>query len=516
MNRVLSIALLLLVAGCGDSQTHRELPASSAAEPDIVLISIDTLRPDHLGTYGYDRPTSPFIDEAAGRGVVFEQAWSSSPWTLPSHATMLTGLRPDRHGAIEETLPINPDAARLPEALEALGYQRAAFVTTPFVGARYGFDRGFDHFEELIPEDFALATALDADSVATRVLDWAEQLPEGSPAFAFVHLYDVHYPCDPPEPFNTRFNRTARPAELEYENYFHYLNQPLSAGAMEQQVGQYDEEIAFVDSVLKDLCTTWEASRPNTIFVIVSDHGEEHGERGSWGHGHTLTPEQLRVPWIVWGAGIEASRVATRVGLEDLAPTLAALAGTSFGPFDGVDRSPALRRAGGDPGDPGARLASTSRRNTLKVRLHAEPVDMIADLRNRQVQLYDLVQDPAATRNVAPENQDVVTTLWGAMMQEIGLPWSATRDLSFRTDGVIVSEDGSLHTGELNIAAGVSFALWPIDAVIETDQGAWTALGGQLPGEGDPLVYEGPRLNVENLELSDEERERLRALGYAN
>ena len=116
---------------------------------------------------------------------------------------------------------------------------------------------------------------------------------------------------------------------------------------------------------LNDLCTTWEASRPNTIFVIVSDHGEEHGERGSWGHGHTLTPEQLWVPWIVWGAGIEASRVATRVGLEDLAPTLAALAGTSFGPFDGVDRSPALRRAGGDGGDPGARLASTSRRVTV-------------------------------------------------------------------------------------------------------------------------------------------------------
>ena len=101
-------------------------------------------------------------------------------------------------------------------------------------------------------------------------------------------------------------------------------------------------------------------------------------------------------------------------------------------------------------------------------------------------------------------------------MQEIGLPWSATRDLSFRTDGVIVSEDGSLHSGELNIASGVRFALWPLDAAIVTEEGSWSALGGDLPGEGDPLVYEGPRVNVENLELSDEERERLRALGYAN
>jgi arylsulfatase A-like enzyme len=510
------LILVLLVAGCSGPQASRELPPSTAAEPDILLISIDTLRPDHLGLYGYERNTSPFLDEMAASGTVFEQAWASSPWTLPSHATMFTALRPDHHGAIEEHLPMNADAATLPEALESLGYQRAGFVTTPFVGARYGFDRGFDHFEELIPEDFSLATALDADSVAVRVLDWAEKLPEGAPAFAFVHLYDVHYPCDPPEPFNTRFNRVARPEELEYENYFHYLRHPLSEAALEQQRGQYDEEIAFVDSVLRDLCTTWAASRPNTVFVVVSDHGEEFGERGSWGHGHTLTPEQLWVPWIVWGAGIEASRVSARVGLEDLAPTLAALAGTSFGPFDGVDRSPALRRAGGDPGDPGAVLASTSRRSTLKIRLHAPPLDMIADLRARRVELYDLVQDPRATRDIASEQSDVVTSLWGGMMNEIGLPWMAKSDLSFTTDGVLVSEDGGLHTGDLNIAAGVRFALWPLDAVIEADAGSWAALGGELPGPEAPLSYDGPRLRVQDLELSDEEQERLRTLGYGN
>lgn len=515
MKRYLTCALILLT-GCSGPAPDRALPPSTAVEPDIVLISIDTLRPDHLGTYGYERPTSPFLDEVAARGTVFEQAWSSSPWTLPSHATMFTAQRPDHHGAIEENLPINADAAFLPESLEPLGYQRAAFVTTPFVGARYGFDRGFDHFEELIPDDFTLKTAIDADSVAHRVLDWAETLPGSAPAFAFVHLYDVHYPCAPPEPFDSRFNRVARPEELDYENYFHYQRNPLSPAQLEQQIGQYDEEINFVDSVLRELCETWAASRPNTIFVVVSDHGEEFGERGSWGHGHTLTPEQLWVPWIVWGEGIATSRVQTRVGLEDLAPTLAALAGTSFGPFDGIDRSPALRRAGGDPGDPGAVLASTSRRNTLKVRLHHPPLDLIADLRNLQVELYDLVQDPRATQNIAAQQAEVVTQLWGGMVQEIGLPWEASSRLEFTTDGVVISEDGSLHTGELTIAAGVRFALWPLDAQLVTESGSWSAIGGVLPGPDAPLEFHGTRMRVENLELSDEERERLRALGYAN
>ena len=386
------LALLLLV-GCGKPQASRELPAGSPNEPDILLISIDTLRPDHLGIYGYGRDTSPFLDSMGREGVVFDQAWASAPWTLPSHATMLSARRPQNHGAIDEALPIASNVALLPEALGALGYRCAGFVTTPFVGARYGFDRGFDRFEELMPDEFALSNVVDADSVAERVLAWAEELPAGVPAFGFIHLYDTHYPCDPPEPFNTRFNRAARPHELEYENYFHYIQNPLSEARLEQEIGQYDEEIAFVDQVLRELCTTWAASRPNTIFVVVSDHGEEFGERGSWGHGHTLTPEQLRVPWIVWGQGIARRRIETRVGLEDLAPTLAALAGTAFGPLDGVDRSGALRTATGDPGDAGARLASTSRRNTLKIRLHAEPLDMIADLRDRKVVVYDLVPD---------------------------------------------------------------------------------------------------------------------------
>jgi arylsulfatase A-like enzyme len=511
------LALLLLV-GCGKPLPSRELPAGSSSEPDILLISIDTLRPDHLGLYGYERETSPYLDSMAREGSVFDQAWASAPWTLPSHATMLSGRRPQHHGAIDEALPIASNVALLPEALGALGYRRAGFVTTPFVGARYGFDRGFDWFEELLGHEFTLANAVDADSVAERVLGWAEQLPAGVPAFGFVHLYDAHYPCDPPEPFNTRFNRVARPDELEYENYFHYIENPLSEARLEQEIGQYDEEIAFVDQVLEELCTTWAASRPNTIFVVVSDHGEEFGERGSWGHGHTLTPEQLHVPWIVWGQGIARRRIETRVGLEDLAPTLAALAGTAFGPFDGIDRSGALRTVTADPGDGGATLASTSRRNTLKIRLHAAPLDLIADLRGRQVALYDLVEDPAATRDLVPEHPDLVVDLWARMIQEVGLPWEVANAVPMSTEGVVIAQDGRLHSGEFELETGSTFGLWPLDARLRTVEGTgfWQLLGGALPGPGDPVQYHGETIRVQTLELTDEERERLRALGYVN
>lgn len=510
-----ALVLLLLLAGCGGREPVLRLPAGSASERDIVLISIDTLRPDHLGSYGYGRDTSPFLDARAREGVVFENAWSTAPWTLPAHASMFTGLRADQHGALDEDLQVSRSAAFFTEALEALGYRRAGFVTTPFVSARYGFDRGFDHFEELIPEDFQLATAVDADSVTARALHWATGLDEGVAAFAFLHLYDVHYPCNAPEPFDTRFNRAAQPAELEYENYFHYQDHPLSEERLEQEIGQYDEEIAWVDQVLREFCRTWMASRPNTVFVVVSDHGEEFGERGSWGHGHTLTPEQLRVPWIVWGAGIQARRIGTRVGIEDLAPTLARVAGTRFGPFAGVDRSPAL--SGGDPGPAGAALASTSRRNTLKIRLHEPPHDMIADLRARRVQVYDLEQDPAATANLGPGQNDLVVGLWGSMLQRIGLPWGNSTAIRLNTDGVVITGDGRLLDGEVELESPIRFALWPLDATLVGEGlGPWRAVGGELPGPDAPIYYDGARIDAQSLELSDEERERLRTLGYGN
>lgn len=509
------LALVILLAGCSAHEPARELPGGSDDKPDIVMISIDTLRPDHLGSYGYDRDTSPFLDARAREGVVFTSAWSPAPWTLPAHVTMFTALRPDQHGALDEDLTIRSDAAFFTEALEAVGYRRGGFVTAPFVGTRYGFDRGFDHFEELFPADFSLTTALDADAVTSRALDWAADLPGGEPAFAFLHLYDVHYPCEAPAPFNTQFNRAAHPDELHYENYFYYLQHPLTAERLVQEIGQYDEEIAWVDATLREFCTTWLKSRPNTVFVVVSDHGEEFGERGSWGHGHTLTPEQLHVPWIVWGAGILPARINTRVGLEDLAPTLASLAGTSFGPYAGIDRSAALK--GGEAGPPGAALASTSRRNTLKIRLHQPPHDMIADLRARTVQVYDLDADPQATNNLGPGHNDLVVGLWGAMLQRIGLPWTALEPVELSTDGVVITNDGRLFTGELNLDAGIHFALWPLDATLRGNQaGPWRVVGGDLPEPGSALSYEGARIGAQSLELSDEERERLRSLGYTN
>jgi arylsulfatase A-like enzyme len=524
-----ALPLLLLLTSCAP-QVDRPLPAGDTQRPDIVLLSIDTLRADHLGLYGHDRDTSPFLDEMASRGTVFDQAWSPAPWTLPAHATMLSAHMPNEHGAIDQEHSISPDVPMLPEALIAAGYRNAAVVTAPFVAARYGFDRGFQHFVDLSDTEgkFELSDVADAEEVFEEALRWTEGQESGRPAFLFLHVYDVHYPYDPPAPWNEHFGRAATTRELSYENYFHYLRRPLDDARMALQREQYDEEIAYVDAMLRDFHRTWVASRPNTIFVVVSDHGEEFGERGSWGHGHTLTPEQLQVPWIVWGPGIRTQRVEARVGLEDLAPTLAELGGTAFGPFSGRSRAALFDRSN-EAGPAGALVASTSRRNTLQVRWHfprrtLDPdraLDLILDLRKPDVSLFDLTHDPRATKDIDTQDPVLLRSAWAAAMRDSSAQWEVRSNGLVSTDGVVLLFGGAPVSQPIQLSAGTRFALWPADAVLhwkhlEESAGPWQRVGGALPVESDPIVFLGESRASGAASLSEEDEEKLRALGYAH
>lgn len=520
--------ILCWLAGCAHGPA-RPLPPGDAQRPDVILISIDTLRADHLGIYGHGHPTSPFLDERAREGTVFEQAWSPAPWTLPAHASMLSARRPAEHGAIDQERAISPDVPLLAETLATAGYRTAAVVSAPFVGARYGFDRGFDAFVDLSDTkgEFDLDSVADAEEVLDRGLRWIENEPPARPAFLFLHLYDVHYPYDPPPPWNTRFGPAAPKETLHYENYFYYLQHPLAKQRLERLHEQYDEEIAYVDDRLRAFWQTWMASRPNTIFVVVSDHGEELGERGSWGHAHTLTPEQLHVPWIVFGRGIARGRVDRRVGLEDLAPTLAALAGTRFGPFDGVSRAAWLRGQGGEL-LPGGGFASTSRRNTLRLRWHFGPeqdrpedLDLIVDLRAHTARLYDLASDPRAVHDLSTERPELLRQTWARAVADTSAAWRVRRRGTFETDGVMILDDGQLVSPRVTLAAGRRFALWPADAVLRfSDEvhgaGPWARVGGALPADDDPVAFLGARLRSRTVEIDEAAQERLRSLGYVH
>ena len=341
---------LLLLAAC----THGlpSPPAGDPLRPDVILLSIDTLRADHVGAWGYapvdvrGQATSPtpYLDGLAASGTRFSQAWSAAPWTLPSHATILSGLLPIHHGVIEDDRSVGACVPLLQAAFQKAGYATGATVATLYLTKKYGFDRGFDHFE-----DFGISTEkenLTAKPLAEKVFAseaaWGASLPAGKPAFAFVHVYDAHYPYDAPAPWNGRYDAETGDKGAKYKKYEFYLKHPLSAAELAHQTAQYDEEIAYVDEQFRQFVAAWTKNRP-AIVVVVADHGEELGERGSWGQAHTLWPEQLHVPMIVAGPGVAAQVVDRRAGLEDVAPTIAGLAKVPYDAVDGVDRSAAVR-----------------------------------------------------------------------------------------------------------------------------------------------------------------------------
>lgn len=313
---LLAVVALALAGGC-----------ARPAEPDrpnVVLVSIDTLRADHLGTYGYARPTSPHIDRLAAGGVVFENAFAPSPWTLPSHASMLTGVSPYRHGAVRADLQIAPDVLTLAERLSRAGYRTAGFVNAPFVGSRFGFARGFALFEERFER-----RGRDRNEHHERVLAAAAELRE--PFFLFVHYMDVHLPYHPPKRFNV-FRRSAqRPRvgkQLEVQRELADGTRRLTEDEEHALVDFYDGEILAVDSKVEQLLELVRTRFPNTVVLLTSDHGEEFLEHGNLFHARTLYDEVLHVPLVVAGPGVRAgARVTALASLLDVVPTVLALTG---------------------------------------------------------------------------------------------------------------------------------------------------------------------------------------------
>ncbi len=319
---ILLILVSLLVApGCARSRP-----------PSVVLIVVDTLRADHLGTYGYERPVSPNLDALASDAAVFENAFAAATWTLPSVSSIFTGLYPSAHDAGrpyddergEQFSVMRPDARLFTEVLQAKGYTTGAVVNAPFLHAGFGFDRGFDAY------DWAPASDSDvrrADVTVDAALAWLDEHTDEQ-FFLFVHMFDLHRHYDAPEPFRGRFT------DQFADTYGDTLDTLESRDAAEDNldwpfiVAAYDEEIAFVDAELGRL---FDGMRSRGILaesnvILTSDHGEAFDEHGSSGHGHTLFNEMLRVPVMVWGSAVEPGRYEDPISLIDLEPTILEIA----------------------------------------------------------------------------------------------------------------------------------------------------------------------------------------------
>jgi arylsulfatase len=485
-----NVVTLLVLAGCGP------LPSGDDTRPDIVLVSIDSLRADHISAYGYHRKTTPNIDDWAAEGLRFARARSASPWTLPSHLTMLTGRWPLEHQVIEDDLALSPDVPLVTEALKAAGYATAGFVSTIYVSGGYGFARGFDHYEDYdIKERENLAHSVRVDRLVDDALAWIKANGEDKPVFLFVHIYDVHYPYAPPEPWNVKFDRAGISDELKYRNYKYYQRRPLTKKRMSHQVAQYDESLAWVDDELGRLRGAWRWPRKQPYWIVTADHGEEFGERGSWGHGHTLYREVLEIPLVITGPGLAPAVRDELVGTVDLAATIAGFAGISF-PTSGVDLRSAVPER--------TFYAETSRFDSARLSVQRDDQRLDIDLAHDKRERFDLARDPKEKQAIEGPTDGLEAALW----DHLPSGWTADAG-TVRTSGWAWTKGGPWSK---ELVGPTTFGVYPPDAEVSLDGGVRTRGLVSAPAEG-ALRYTGPRTAV-GITLDDKTRAMLEALGY--
>jgi choline-sulfatase len=377
LSRAAAAAVLLLVAvGCRrneDGSSVARAPGPTAAS--VLLITLDTLRPDALGWVSGSNET-PALDRLASAGFRFPAAVAPVPLTFPSHASMLTGVLPRRMGLRDNGETLGSTPRTLGEALRESGRATAAFVSGYPLSHAFGLDRGFGVYDDRFPEGEGEALERRASETTSAALAWLATARK--PWFLWVHYYDPHYPYEPPREFRPRGPR-----------------------------GAYDGEVAFADHAIGELLSRAEASaEADLLTVFAGDHGESLGEHGEGTHGFFVYDATVLVPLVFRGRGIApaGSRAAAR--LVDVAPTILELVGLPRSPgIDGVSLVPTLR--GGVQSIPPAYVETfqpwTSYGWSPLKSLRREGWKLIAAPRP---ELYDLESDPREERNVFESERD--------------------------------------------------------------------------------------------------------------
>jgi len=374
---------------CAAGATADEPPAAPLPQ-SLILISVDTLRADRLGSYGYDRETSPALDALAKRGARFETVIAESSWTLPSHATMLSGLPPTVHGARQKDSKLGDDVPLLAERLAARGFRTFALTGGVFVARRHGLARGFEHWDE---RGLELAPTLGNAILRLAQLDPSERF------FLFVHTYAVHCPYEPPDSYAARFQR--RPPEdfIETEGRCgnpHYNSMTVTKGQAAYISDRYDASIRYADDLIGEFLGMLDRSgvTQRALVVVLSDHGDEFLEHGRIGHRGSLHIQSLRIPWIVAGPGIAPQVVAQPAALVDVVPTLLELLGLPV-PSDVTGRSLAPFLRGEGDADPARLLASETEWGRQLHGAISGPHHLIVDRETGQELYFDWHADPA-------------------------------------------------------------------------------------------------------------------------
>lgn len=464
------------------------LPLGACAEeeppprPSVVLISIDTLRPDHLGCYGYRRNTSPNIDALAERGAVFEQHISSAPWTLPAHAAMFTSVPDSVHGVVDPIgLRLAEEFETLPESFQRAGYRTAGFFAGPYLHPSFGLGQGFDTYEDCVdvvgeaeldergewsmrdPVLRASHHGITNDKVYARWKAFHEDAKSRArerPFFAFVHLWDVHFDFAPPAPYDTLFDPDYD-GPFTGRDFFHdpRINAAMPKRDQDHIVALYDGEIRWTDAIVGKIKADLEAAGQlvDTLVVITSDHGTELFDHGGKGHRTTLYDEQLRIPLVLhYPRKVIPGRYPGQTRMIDLGPTLRELVGlppvattmgtslaeVALGHYDLLEDRPAV-----------SELMSVGR-SLRSVRTPNQKV--VVDLSSMRASWFDLLLDPGereprpfgadrASKRVVDRYDDAVESIDRGIRARPAGPSEAEPPESIRRS---LSANGYVGTGD--------------------------------------------------------------------
>ena len=316
MHRLLP--LLVLAAACADS-------SEPAGRPSVVLITLDTTRQDALTCYGGPKRLTPYLDQFAAQGVTYLEARAVAPITLPSHASMLTGLWPPRHGVrVNGVAPLPSAATTLAETAKAAGYETAAFLAAVVLGRTFALDQGFDVYDEVERPMVKTSNHFErrnARQIVDAALGWFDRRDSERPFVAWLHFFDPHGPCQPPPEHLMRAGGNPYYGEVAY---------------MDEQVGRFLSELD--ERGLRD----------STLVIVVGDHGESLGQHGEETHGMLAYDSVMKVPFLVrYPDGRRAGeRSRENVSVADVFPTVADVLDLPVGDVDGrslVDPVPADR-----------------------------------------------------------------------------------------------------------------------------------------------------------------------------
>ena len=367
------------------------LPAAAAEPPNVLLVTLDTVRADRMGFLGSKRGLTPALDRLAGRAAVFERAFAQAPLTTVSHATVLSGTYPQLHKVNDFGVPLPAGLPYLPDRLRQAGWHTAAFLGSLVLDARSGLAPGFDRGFEVYDAGFRVRRARGDDryetlerrggEVVDRALAWLERPSEG-PFFLWVHLYDAHDPYDPPPPYKTRFARAP-----------------------------YDGEVAYVDAQVGRLVSALERRGllDRTLVAVFGDHGESLGEHGEKTHGVFLYDATIHVPLLLKLPSGRAAgrRVAARVSLVDLAPTVLETLGLPVPPEMQGESLRTLLDAP-RPVDRAAYAETDYPRRAFGWSpLAAWRAERFLFVKAPRPELYDLAADPAQRHNLADDRATV-------------------------------------------------------------------------------------------------------------